>query len=89
MNFAAVAAGIGLVVVGVAVLRFNRRLGKALAASNRAGHDPRYSLLNRERAERVRDAESDPTANRFSAIVLGAGLTAMGVYSIGRGLGIG
>ncbi len=88
MHPVTLAAGVVLLIAGAAILKFNRRVGAAFAASNRAAHDPRYSLLNRERAERIQEAESHAGDNRLSAIGLGAMLTVMGVLVCAQGLGL-
>ena len=70
----AVEAGVGAVMLlaGLLVLRYNRAVGGELAELARYSNDPRHSLLNKERAELVQDAESDPGDHRFYALCFGA-----------------
>jgi hypothetical protein len=81
--------GLFVLMAGDVLFRHRARVARELSEWARASNDPNHSLLNLERAEAIRDAESHPDAARGQAfslacmvLVAGAALTTIGLIEM-------
>ena|SRR3712207_1742062 len=77
-----VALGLVFLVLGRLVLRFNRGVARQTAEWNKQAYDRRVTLLNLDRAERLRRLHEAGPVDRLNAFLLGLALLVAGVACI-------